>query len=65
VQDIHFEEKNQIGKGAFSTVYKGNWIGTDVAVNHVKVKDEKENSWISLMKCKKKHLSICLYAIPT
>lgn len=39
--DVKFSSSNEIGRGAFGVVYKGQWSGTDVAVKVVKVRNAK------------------------
>nr|XP_006813934.1 PREDICTED: probable serine/threonine-protein kinase DDB_G0268876-like [Saccoglossus kowalevskii] len=40
-KDLKFEKKNEIGRRSFGVVYKGSWIGTDVAIKEVKVRNAR------------------------
>lgn len=40
-EEISFSSKDEIGRGAFGVVYKGEWAGTEVAVKQIKLRNAK------------------------
>ena len=41
--DIHFSQSDEIGKGSFARVYRGNWIGSAVAIRIVDLKKKSQS----------------------
>ncbi|XP_002734111.2 uncharacterized protein LOC100374872 [Saccoglossus kowalevskii] len=41
VKDVQYRRADEIGRGAFGIVYRGKWLGTDVAIKEIKGRNVK------------------------